>query len=512
MWNTDVDHGREAMGRRIAYLLRRGGTFYFRCRVPADLHDRVGRSEIRISLRTSAYDEACRRVATAQFMLSHHFQVLRMPEEQKRPRYEPLFTVDDVARLCQDGKGVIFTGSADQMLDMLKNRLSDTYGALVDAAGQRDAATDAAKAAQDEAADAHRALVKVVNGGAQQPSPVPKGSGLHRDSRKPFVDFIEAYFAMERIEGKQRTNKVTTFKEFASVVGDKPIAEIDRNDIVEFHDRIRCGGGKHGRTASYKTVNKKLCDIRTFLRWCKEQRNLISSNPAESYTADVSQEEREEAEERRRSFAADELQAIFDSPVFKGCKSLDRVLEPGTVLCRDHRFWVPLVGLFSGLRLGEIEHLEFEDIVELHGRQAFWVRKASSHGHKKPVKNRASNRKVPIHPFLVDVGFPSYVANRRAVATDGRVFPAFRYSRFFNETLLHRTLRIKQPDMCFHSFRHCFKDALRNATTDLEARDRLCGHTVDGMSGVYGERFVSREQANAVDEVRFPVDWSHLLP
>lgn len=74
---------------------------------------------------------------------------------------------------------------------------------------------------------------------------------------------------------------------------------------------------------------------------------------------------------------------------------------PGNVPCRDHRFWIPLVGLYSGLRLGEIECLEFEDIVDFHGRSAFWVHRGSSHGNKKVVKNRASVRKVPIHPSLI---------------------------------------------------------------------------------------------------------------
>jgi hypothetical protein len=239
-------------------LLRRGGIFYFRCRVPADVQDRAGQAEIRISLRTGAYDEARRRAATAQFMLAHHFQVLRMQEKQKRPKHEPMFTTDDIARLGKDGEGHIFTGSPDQMLALLKNRLIDTFGALVDVAGQRHAATDAAKAAQDEAAEAQRALVKAVNGGAQPTPSASKGAGLHRDSRKPFGDFVEAYFAAKRIEGKQRTNKATTFKEFAAVVGGKPIADIDRNDIVEFHDRARSGSGKHGRPVSFKTVNKKL--------------------------------------------------------------------------------------------------------------------------------------------------------------------------------------------------------------------------------------------------------------
>lgn len=500
------------MGRRVAYLLRRGGIFYFRCRVPADLHDRVGRAEFRISLRTSAYDEARCRVAAVQFMVSHQFQVLRMQEEQKRPKYEPLFNVDDVARLGKDGKGVIFTGSADQMLDMLKNRLSDTYGAAVDLAGQRDAATDAAKEAQEEAARAHRALVKTINGGALQPPSPPKDAGLHPHSRKPFDDFVEAYFSAQRIEGTQRTNKVTTFNQFALVVGDKPIFEIDRNDIVEFHDRIRCGSGKHGRAVSYKTVNKKLCDLRTFLCWCKDSRNLISSNPAEGYKADVSQEEREEAEDRKRPFTDEELRAIYHSPVFSGCKSLSRVCVPGNIPCRDHRFWIPLVGLYSGLRLGEIAGLEFEDIVDFHGQSAFWVRRESSHGNKKVVKNRASIRKVPIHPFLLQAGFCEFVEGRRAVSVDGRIFPSYRYGRFFNDTLLHDTLHIKQPEISFHSLRHNFKDALRDATDDLEARDRLCGHAVPGMSAVYGKKFVSAEEATAIDKVRFPVDWSHLLP
>jgi integrase len=119
---------------------------------------------------------------------------------------------------------------------------------------------------------------------------------------------------------------------------------------------------------------------------------------------------------------------------------------------------------------------------------------------------------VPIHPFLLQLGFREFVESRRQVSEDGRIFPLFRYSRFFNDTLLWEALSIKKPEICFHSLRHNFKDALRNATEDLEARDRLCGHAVPGMSGVYGEKFVSAAQAAAIDKVQFPVDLSHLLP
>ena len=104
------------------------------------------------------------------------------------------------------------------------------------------------------------------------------------DSRKPSTEFIEAYYTEKGIGGKSRTNKATSFRQFASVGGKKPIAKIDRNDMIEFHDQIRKGDGKHGRSISYKTVNKKLSDIRTFLAWCQENYNLIATNPAESFT------------------------------------------------------------------------------------------------------------------------------------------------------------------------------------------------------------------------------------
>ncbi len=436
-----------------------------------------------------------------------------MREEQKRPRYEPLFASEEIKRIGQDGKENIFTGSPDEMLALMKNRLGDTYGALVDVAGQRGEAAAKARQAETDADEARRALVRAVNAGSVSIAPEkPKGNDLSPDSRKPFTEFVEDYYAEMKIGGTTRTNKATSFRQFASVAGKKAISEIDRNDMIEFHGQIRKGAGRHGRSISYKTINKKLSDIRTFLKWCKENYNLIATNPAESFTPEVSQEERDEGEERRRSFTATELYAIFHSPLFSRCKSLNRVHSPGTVQCRDHRFWLPLVALFSGLRLGELKQLEFEDIVTFHGREALWVHRVSAHGHKKRVKNRASLRKVPIHPFLFQVGFSDYVKARKKESMDGRIFPMFRCSRLFNETLLQEVLHIKEPDTCLHSLRHNFKDALRNATSDLEARDRLCGHAVPGMSAVYGEKFVSAEQAAAIDKVEFPVDLKHLLP
>ncbi|MCZ8543076.1 hypothetical protein OOJ09_02700 [Mesorhizobium qingshengii] len=73
----------------------------------------------------------------------------------------------------------------------------------------------------------------------------------------------------------------------------------------------------------------------------------IDSNP----TADMSL-----AKKKERStlpFASDQLNTVFKSPLFTGCQSggeWRNVAKPGNVMIRDHRYWVPLVMLYSGAR------------------------------------------------------------------------------------------------------------------------------------------------------------------
>lgn len=50
---------------RQTRLLKRGGTYYFRARIPSDLLLAFGRAEFRYSLGTRDYREACRRLREA---------------------------------------------------------------------------------------------------------------------------------------------------------------------------------------------------------------------------------------------------------------------------------------------------------------------------------------------------------------------------------------------------------------------------------------------------------------
>jgi hypothetical protein len=61
--------------------------------------------------------------------------------------------------------------------------------------------------------------------------------------------------------------------------------------------------------------------------------------------------------ERRNPYSMDQLKAIFNSPLFTGHRSEKCRHEPGKMLIRDGKFWLPLIALYSGLRMGEIVQL-----------------------------------------------------------------------------------------------------------------------------------------------------------
>jgi hypothetical protein len=60
---------------------------------------------------------------------------------------------------------------------------------------------------------------------------------------------------------------------------------------------------------------------------------------------------------KRLPLTIEELQTIVAAPLFMGCRSESKLFEPGVYRVRDHRFWPPLIALWSGARLNEIGQL-----------------------------------------------------------------------------------------------------------------------------------------------------------
>jgi integrase len=101
------------------------------------------------------------------------------------------------------------------------------------------------------------------------------------------------------------------------------------------------------------TVNKLLGGVQAIAIWARDKGGMV---PDDVQWADPFSRMRLEVDDSDRApFEPDELQAVFNSPVFtkgerpKGGKG-------------EAAFWLPLLGLFTGARRGELASLRPTDI------------------------------------------------------------------------------------------------------------------------------------------------------
>ena len=99
------------------------------------------------------------------------------------------------------------------------------------------------------------------------------------------------------------------------------------------------------------TVNQKyLAILEAFFEWCVTC-GIATDNPATGVRIKGASSSNEI---ERGTFTIDELKAIYNAPLFTGCLSDGRIYEPGEHRVTEHRYWLPLLGLFTGARLGEL--------------------------------------------------------------------------------------------------------------------------------------------------------------
>jgi integrase len=267
---------------------------------------------------------------------------------------------------------------------------------------------------------------------------------------------------------------------------------------------------------SARTVNDKyLSLVSAVLKWTVNN-GYITSNPAEGVK--VEQAKGAKKKKPRAPFNHAHLKRIFAAPVFTGCKSDKKTAEPGNHRVRDHRYWVPLIALFSGARLNEIGQLARDDVREIDGVLCFRI--TISEGDGRHLKTEAAERVVPVHSELVKLGLPAYVASIRAKDHD-RLFPRWQkgkdgyYSSIFSKWFARfmDSVDLRDKKLVFHSFRHTFIDALRAVNTPKDVRAALVGHEEGDVEGVYGRGYPPRTLLETVDKVSYPgLDLSRLYP
>ena len=90
-------------------------------------------------------------------------------------------------------------------------------------------------------------------------------------------------------------------------------------------------------------------------------------------------------------------------------------------------YLAPLIGLFSGMRLGEIIQLYVGDVRDEHGIHVFYITpdcSTDAGANAKSLKTATSHRKVPVHASLIELGLLAFVERQRQRG-QVRLFPDF---------------------------------------------------------------------------------------
>lgn len=556
-------------------IVRRGSRYYLRVAVPKDLQGRFGRREVWKSLHTADPREARRRAPDALRGLHNEFDEYRhrlRPEpeevdalvrrhyadelakdESKRAapwgadniaeRLLGYATGDGVVRQAQSALGHgsvrIMGAVADQLIEtsgLLIEEGSPAYDRLCHGLARAQVEIEKRRLERrtgDYTGQPSDPLLKEP-AGSSPPTDVDCGSrraetilelydGYARDNAermKPdtldqnrkivamFVDFVG-----QRASSTAITRRAVRNWKDALYRWPKKAAEISEfkglsfNEVIERNKRV----GKP--PISQRTINKYLSGFGAFCSWLRTHDHL-AENPVEGLLIPL-----DKGKQTVVSYTDDQLLAIFSSPLFVGCRGEGKEHEPGDHRIRDHRYWLPLLALFSGARLGELAQLLVTDVKQVDGHWVFHITTEGS--PEKKLKSKSAYRVVPVHSELAELGL---LEHRNQVRSTGakRLFPEVRpdvrgqisgfVSRWYGRYLMRIGLKT-DASLNFHSFRHTFIDALRRARYLDHQLQPLVGHSNSGTTGRYGilpEGELSW-RVQMVEAVRYPgVDFAHL--
>ncbi len=520
------------MPRRPQGLQLRGSHWSLRVRVPEDLKEVLGKTEIRRSLKTSDYGEACTRVRFERSKVDAEFARLRRqrtPEKNNEPTEQDLWFA--AARLFVE----LEQKAAKRDLEGF-----DLHEALMEWGTVRDPETfyssfqhythralEAANISLQPGAKGwpiisryvHQALIEVerrviLRAAPEHPLPanslfadlnersaIPTGATMTLDS---LIDRYEADpgrrpgAAKSRLKRDSELRLIREFfgrrtrlsditrprcRSFMELLSKYPSNANKRFGDVSPTDAVALAEEKGLAPMSATTANAYLATLNRLMEFAAQEQ-WIKDNPAKKLRIKA---KRSYTKNGRDPFTVDELNRIFAAPLYTGCKNdWQGYATPGDAKPRRGRFWVPLLCLFHGMRLNEACQLTCDDVVTMDGVNVILIR--GTDDETKRVKTEAWQRFVPVHPQIVQIGFLAFVQKQRANGSTSRLFPELGasdatgylsdpFSKWFARFLTK--VGIPERRKTFHSFRHTYRDALREADISAE-RVRALGGWASG--------------------------------
>lgn len=505
-----------------SHLAKQGHVFYFRQAVPLDMRKRLGRTEFRLSLRTAYLTEArskALRVAAVLQTIIHRLrtgdtsmailtddQIKALADKYLRAELDDW---ESRRALSREPFTKEYVQSHPQVLEeikaLVKNKLA--FNDLAWIASDADAllASEGMSVPQESAEYGKlcRALLIATGKWAEieqkraqgdysgeslllpqptQPVPVMVPQARPRQNLGPLLsDVLKEYEASKRKSGEwsQRSAKTVmdSLTKLLEILGDIHVGELTEDKLTEFRDKMRRLPARWKLHPEYKdysleavlkldipeddrlsptTLSNIFDRVRVFFDWRAVKKHLADPTIKDVLTIRLP---KKKPEDKRAPFTPADLKAIFH------CKSLmeDTWQVPW-------KFWVPVLGLFTGARLEELCQLRLEHIKQVDGLWCLDITETldATGEVDTSVKTEAGIRMVPLHPFLVDgLRLPAYVKSLKRQGHD-RLFPMLKKTKETNFTYSHPVSKwfgrhlqdqgVKgnpsEGKKVFHSFRH----------------------------------------------------------
>ena len=314
---------------------------------------------------------------------------------------------------------------------------------------------------------------------------------------------------------KTCTTNQSIYKTFIEIVGDVFVDELNYQTANHYIDTLQKLPTNRNKLAAYKdksieellalegtfepmktpNVNKNIERLKSVFLWAV-QRQYMSTNILEKMRI-KDRAQKVQVKNQRFRFDESDLDAIFNSDKYTKNKH-DRTYD----------YWIPLLGLYTGARLGELSQLRLDDI---HTEDKVWVININEK-EDKTVKTANGIRSVPIHKALVTLGFIKYVQHLKEMYKTNKlhtnlIFPdvvrgrdgyGHNISKSFDRYLT--SVKIKVDGKSFHSLRHTFADEQKQAEENTSVTAEILGHSIDNETlGRYGKDYKITIKKAAID-------------
>lgn len=247
------------------------------------------------------------------------------------------------------------------------------------------------------------------------------------------------------------------------------------------------------KTYSIKTLNVTIEAIASMFEWGVREGYLDKNNAKSLQIKD----ERQDIE-LKEPFTAEDIQKIF----FSGNFTPDKITNPAY-------YWVPLIGLYTGMRLEEICQLHCIDISQVNDIWYFNITTlvADNSTEIKLLKNKNAQRQVPIHSKLVQLGVIDFFKQIKEAGSE-RVFheltktdksPKFgkNVGRAFSRYL--QKCDIIMDKKSFNSLRHTFSHYFKVRNLHNNLFRQVFGHGIIELAArQYGGKFPVEQCYNEI--------------